>query len=114
MDIIIEEKLQELRELSDGNDDLLLDLLDKYITNAEKYVEQGRLALAEGDVQKVQFAVHTMKGSSLSLGLRELGELLTELNVRAKNQDVEGFDAQFDRIIELVEQVKLYRQELAG
>lgn len=114
MGIIQNEKLEELKELSGGNNDLLIDLLDKYITNAAKYIAEARSGLEAGDVQKVQFAVHTMKGSSLSLGLSQLGEILTDLNSRAKNGDIEGFSEKIDTIEKLVVEVEHYHKELAG
>ena len=114
MEIINKEKLQELRELSGGNDDLLIDLLEKYTTNAAKYIAQGREALQAGDSQKVQFAVHTMKGSSLSLGLTELGEILTDLNARSKGGDIEGFAEEFNRIETLLVEVEKFRKELTA
>lgn len=112
MSLIIEEKLQELRELSGGNNDLLIDLLGKYITNADKYLTQAKEAMKSGDHDKVQFAIHTLKGSSLSLGLKELGEKLTDMNHRARNEDFIGFEAEIEAVEKMAKEVAVYKDTL--
>jgi len=112
MGIIDDEKLIELRELSNGNDDLLKTLLDKYIVNSESFVEQIKGALKVQDYEKVQFGVHTVKGSSLSLGLTSLGEKFTDLNARAKKGDYAGFEPEMEKIESLLQEVAKYRSTL--
>jgi HPt (histidine-containing phosphotransfer) domain-containing protein len=112
MDIIDNEKLNELKELSSGSNDLLKTLLDKYIVNTQSFIDQIRSALKTGEHDKVLFGVHTVKGSSLSLGLKTLGEKFTTLNARAKNGDYTGFESEMDSIENLLKDVVTYRATL--
>ncbi|MDH4200794.1 MAG: Hpt domain-containing protein [Spirochaetia bacterium] len=112
MDIIDPEKLKELEELSGGTKDLLKTLLDKYIVNAGSFVEQIRNALKNKDNEKILFAVHTLKGSSLSLGLIILGNKFTELNANAKQGDFNGFESAMNEVDVLLKEVEAYRKSL--
>ncbi|MDH4262684.1 MAG: Hpt domain-containing protein [Spirochaetia bacterium] len=109
MDIVDKEKIVELKELSGGTDDLLKTLLDKYITNTQSFIEQIKKALETKDFEKVLFGVHTIKGSSLSLGLTQLGEKFTDLNLRAKNGNFEGFESEMTSIEKMLKDVITYR-----
>lgn len=109
MGLIIEEKLIELRDLSGGNDELICVLLDKFLVNAEKYLESAKNALAEKNYEDVQFAMHTMKGSSMSLGLKDLGTLLTDLNQKCKDENYTNFEKSFEEMSEMIERVREYR-----
>ncbi len=108
-----DEKLQELKELSDGNNNLIIDLLGKFKQNADRYLGKSREALKSADYEQVQFALHTLKGSALSLGLIELGSLLTNLNQRARNGDFLDFEQEIDRIENLVKEVEKFRETLS-
>jgi|GEM_PF-1285520 len=112
MEIIEKEKLIELRELSNGSDDLIKTLLDKYIVNTQGFIEQINAALAAKDYEKVLFGVHTVKGSSLSLGLITLGQKFTELNARAKAGDYKNFEFEMASISLLLKDVISYRATL--
>lgn len=110
--VILPEKLEELQELSGGNNELLVDLLDKYLSNTPELIEQARTALKEGNTEKVDYAVHTMKGSSLSLGLTPLGELLTEMNVRTKKGELDDMSGDIDKVEGYLKDVKTYFESI--
>ena len=113
MDLIDKDKINELKELSGGTDDLLKTLLDKYITNTQSFIEQIKKALETKDYEKVLFGVHTIKGSSLSLGLTQLGEKFTNLNLRAKKGDYEGFESEMASIEKMLKDVVTYRSAMS-
>ncbi|MES0491633.1 MAG: Hpt domain-containing protein [Leptospirales bacterium] len=109
MSLIIAEKLSELRDLSDGNDDLICLLLDKFLVNAEKYLDTAKESLASKKYEDVKFAIHTMKGSSMSLGLKDLGDILTILNQKCKDDDYSGFEESIEQMYQMIESVREYR-----
>lgn len=112
MSIISSEKEKELKELSGGNEDLIKLLLDKYITNTKNFLEQIEEAIKNNDHEKIKFAVHTLKGSSLSLGLIKLGEKFTNLNLRAKEGDFKNFDSEVSNAVNMLDEVIQYRQNM--
>lgn len=113
MDLIKNDKKNELIELSGGTTDLLIELLTKYIENTPELLEKAREGLRNNDADIVDYAVHTMKGSSLSLGLEPLGEFLIELNQRTKQKKIDGMEKDFDQIDLYLEDVKKYLRELS-
>ena len=109
MDLINAEKLEELQSLSDGDNELLITLLDKYIPNVDKYMTQAKTEYSAGNTENMEFIFHTLKGSSLSLGLTEIGGVMSDLNQRAKNGEFDNFEPEFDTIIAMLAKVKEYR-----
>ena len=112
MDLINAEKLEELQSLSNGTNELVLNLLDKYITNSQKFMVQAREEISNGDTGNLEYIFHTLKGSSLSLGLTKLGEVMTMLNQRAKDKDFENLIPELDNIEKLIDEVKVYKESV--
>ena len=109
---IAEDKLEELRELSDGNDDLVLELLDKFLDSTPKLVQQARKAIEENNEQQIDYCVHTMKGSCLSLGLEPMADYLVELNKKTKQGDLSQISSELDQVEKYIEEVGEYRKQL--
>lgn len=109
---ISEEKYNELLELSDGNTDLLCELIDKFLEHTPELLQEARKALEAGDAAKVDYYVHTMKGSALSIGFVPLSEFLVNLNRRSKVNDLAGFAEAFDQIEQALTEISEYRKSL--
>jgi HPt (histidine-containing phosphotransfer) domain-containing protein len=101
------DKLAELQSL--GGAALITKLLDKFLENSARLIADGQAAVASGDATKVDYCVHTLKGSALSLGLNEMGELLTQLNVRTKAKNLDGAEADFAKLAAQLEEVRAYK-----
>ncbi len=114
MELIKKDKKNELMELSDGNLDLLIELLGKYLENTPELLQKARDGIKNGDVNMVDYAVHTMKGSTLSLGLEPMGDFLVQLNQRTKKQDLDNMEESFRQIEAYLEDVKIYLQEMTA
>ncbi|MDH5718481.1 MAG: Hpt domain-containing protein [Spirochaetia bacterium] len=111
-EVIKEENLQQLRELSGGTDDLLIELVEKFITNSKQYLANAEEGYKNSDWDKIRFAVHTMKGSALSLGLTPLGEFMTELNKQAKENKFDNFESAFAEIHEMIAAIEKYYETI--
>ncbi len=72
--------LEEIRE--DGEPDLIVELIDLYIGDAPHWIEAIRIAVAGNDAPMLKRAAHSLKGSSGSLGVRQVAETcrMLELN----------------------------------
>jgi HPt (histidine-containing phosphotransfer) domain-containing protein len=105
--------LSEL-ERSVGDDrEFLRDLVETYLDDAPKQLEEMRAGLALGNVESVNRAAHTLKSNSASLGALILSQLCRELEAltapattesadmaRAEFQDlVTDISAEFDRVM---------------
>lgn len=108
-ELIHPEKLAELKSL--GGDDLITTLLEKYIENAQMLLNEAESAIGTADAEKIDYCIHTLKGSSLSLGLEALSEILVPLNQRTKAQELEGMADSLKQLRVLLEEVVTYKQQ---
>lgn len=110
---IDKEKYDELKELGGGSSDLLLELVDKYLENTPGLLADAKKALAEGDMKKLDYCVHTMKGSSLSLGLKPVSEKLVAMNQKTKAEDTADLEEELNSIDQDIEDIKKLRAQLS-
>lgn len=101
------EKLTELKAL--GGDALITKLLGKFIENSAKLIAEAKTALGANDAAKVDYCIHTLKGSAMSLGLGSMSAILIDLNVRTKAQNLTGAGPDLDQLEKLLEEVKTYK-----
>ena len=90
--------LEELRE--EGEPDLIVELIDLYLTDAPQWVEAMRTAAAETDAAQLKRAAHTLKGSSGSVGIRQVAEacaLLEQVDLTDAGARAERLLQQLDR-----------------
>lgn len=101
------EKLSELKTL--GGDELITKLLGKFVENSERLLADARTALAAGDANKVDYCVHTLKGSALSLGLTSMSTILVDLNVRTKSRNLDNAGPDLDKLDAMLKEVREYK-----
>jgi HPt (histidine-containing phosphotransfer) domain-containing protein len=68
----------------EGEPDLIVELIDIYLSDAPQWVEAMRTAVAGRDATLLRRAAHTLKGSSGSMGIRKVAEacaMLEQLDV---------------------------------
>lgn len=70
--------ISSLREI--GSDELLVSLLGAYRSDSEKIIEELGRAAATGDIKQFDQLMHTLKGSSGSIGANRLFVLSRHLN----------------------------------
>ena len=70
----------------EGEADLVVELIDLYLGDAPQWVEAIRTAAAENDATVLKRAAHTLKGSSGSLGIRQVAEVCGMLELIAANR----------------------------
>ena len=104
---ISSEKFNELKSL--GGVSLVEKLLDKFLQTTPRLVADAKEALKNGDHAKVDYCVHTMKGSSLSLGIAAMSDLLIDMNLRTKKQDATNMADDLLRLDQLLKELSEYR-----
>lgn len=65
--------LEEVQE--EGEPDLIVELIDLYLSEAPRWIEAIRTATAKLDGALLKRAAHTLKGSSGSIGVRQVAEI---------------------------------------
>lgn len=63
----------------EGESDLVVELIDLYAEDSPRRLDTIRGALAAGDLEALQWAAHSLKGSSTSLGAQRVGILCEKL-----------------------------------
>ena len=83
----------------EGEPDLVVELIDLYLGDAPQWVEAMRTAAAGDDATVLKRAAHTLKGSSGSLGIRQVAEVcrMLELNCSESAARVDELLQQLDR-----------------
>lgn len=83
----------------EGEADLVVELIDLYLGDAPQWVEAMRAAAAGDDATVLKRAAHTLKGSSGSLGIRQVAETcrMLELNCSESAARVEELLQQLNR-----------------
>ncbi len=75
-----------------GSDDpdVLLDLIDTFLTDSQRQLEEMRRSMAVGDIKTLHRAAHSMKSSSATFGAVALSKLCQRLEQSARDQCVDG------------------------
>lgn len=82
--------IDSLRELSDGDGDLLAELFQLFLTDTPPRLDAIEAAIAGGDAPALQRAAHTLKGSAGGLGATRIQAICMELEHTAKRGTTEG------------------------
>ncbi len=85
---ISEESVEALRELAtDGENDILTDLIDTFLDNAPQILAQADDALSQRNPRALAQAAHTLRGSGSNFGAKPLQELSSQLESMARSAD---------------------------
>ena len=82
----------------EGEADLVVELIDLYLGDAPQWVKAMRTAAAENDATLLKRAAHTLKGSSGSLGVRQVAEVCGMLELNCS-----GSAARVDELLQLLD-----------
>jgi HPt (histidine-containing phosphotransfer) domain-containing protein len=78
-----------LLEMTGGDQSFVDELVDTYIEEGDRLVEELIVAATAGNIEAMIRPAHSMKSSSLNIGALELGELCRALEVNARTGFVE-------------------------
>ncbi len=107
--------VDELIALSDdGEPELLLDLIGLFLSDGPTKLEAVSEGVLAGDLERVERAAHSLKGSSGNLGARRLQHLCENLVGRTRVGELDGarrVAAQLDEVFEEARDALLRLQE---
>jgi len=82
-------KLQQLQEITGGDPDFLVELIDVYLEDAPRLFATMKDALSRDDAESTIRAAHDLKSNSLNLGATALGAVCLEMETRAKDEKLQ-------------------------
>jgi HPt (histidine-containing phosphotransfer) domain-containing protein len=92
-----------------GGDELLVELIDLTLEDTPPRLAEMREARDRGELEKVGFVAHSLKGWSAQLGAARMLELCKTLEVLKKGANVEGVP---DLVSDLEREWEKVRSEL--
>lgn len=104
-------RLDELRELGDGDDSLLAELVEVFLRDAPERIVALREAFARHDEHALRMISHALKGSSRNIGATRLADTCQTLELTAKSHMIDNaggiidlIDQEFTKVSVLCEQ----------
>jgi HPt (histidine-containing phosphotransfer) domain-containing protein len=106
--LISEDKISFLQDVESNEDALFfIELLDVYICELPKTIENINNAIENENSQELIFNSHKLKGSSLTLGMDSIAEISVKLENAAKgavfNENVKQLGQELSQKVEIVE-----------
>jgi HPt (histidine-containing phosphotransfer) domain-containing protein len=78
--------LSYLKNMTDDNPDLIKELIDIFISQANEYTREMKELYAQGDWQALSRLAHKAKSSVAIMGMTELSEMLKDFELLARDQ----------------------------
>jgi HPt (histidine-containing phosphotransfer) domain-containing protein len=78
--------LSYLRNMTDNNPELIKELVDIFISQADEYTKEMQEYYARGDWQSLSRLAHKAKSSVAIMGMSELSEMLKDFELSARDQ----------------------------
>lgn len=105
-----------MREMVDGDDEFLADLIDTFLKDAPRMLSDMRQALEAGDAEVLRRVAHSLKSNSDSFGATALGDLCRGLEKMGKANALKGADALIARadaeFVQVQAAIETVRREL--
>jgi histidine phosphotransfer protein HptB len=89
---------QQLRLLSEGNEEFELELLNIFVTETRSLLQQARQSILAQDAPPLAHIAHQIKGGSGNIGMREIVRVARELEQSAQIPDWESAANQVEQI----------------
>ena len=86
------DRVRELKELTADDPALLAELIDLFLTDAPKLMDQMRRATEDEDAPALRRAAHTMKGSSGQMGALRIQDICATIETLAETGSLVGVE----------------------
>lgn len=101
---------KQLQQLSEGNEEFELELLQIFLTETTKLLQRAQYAILHHDRPQLAHAAHQMKGGSGNIGMTEMARLCRELETMTQAEDWEQAGQQVEAIARSLNYVANYLQ----
>lgn len=100
---------QQLSQLSEGNSEFELELLQMFAEDIPIYLEEIEKAIADKDCKNLKRIAHQIKGSSGNVGAKAMEEVAAKIessssnsNLAALEENVKDLEVKFARVKDLI------------
>ncbi len=113
--LLDEAMIAELRELDEGGDGLLIELVDMFTEETTRRVDELRAAIESGDTGAAERIAHAMKSAAANIGARALSSEWQLLESDARSgRTPEELRATFQRCLRAYEESSAAMDRLLG
>jgi CheY-like chemotaxis protein len=95
----------------DGNHDLLLDLIDMFLEDYPKSVEELQEAITAGDAQRTERLAHSLKGAVSSFGAHGAYNLAHDLECRGHQGELGNASSILRQLVHELERIAIFATE---
>jgi len=74
---------QVLKDITDNDEEIMLEIINEFISSSASYISDLENALAAADLKKVNFVAHKLKGALKFLGASQLADTAQEIEYKA-------------------------------
>ncbi|ANF96444.1 hypothetical protein AR543_10810 [Paenibacillus bovis] len=107
--------IQEIIELNEAGDpEVLRTLIGMYQSETPKKLERLRRLAAAGDAEALADAAHELKSGSLSIGINHLSQLLSEIEKKSRQQDMQDISQMVEALFPAYEKAKKELEQLVN
>lgn len=106
--------LNDFMERVQNDKELLLELLDIFVSDFEEKRKEMENAFNKNDASTVEHVAHFLKGSCGNISAGPLGQLFMELEKKGRNGDLSGKEKYLSDIDREFEQLVTYIGEIRG
>jgi len=82
--------LEYLHQISDGDEEFELELLNLFLEDAVTHLEAAKVAIAAGDCHNLEREAHHLKGSSGNVGAEQMHVIAMALEQQALKGSLDG------------------------
>ncbi|MFA5057409.1 MAG: Hpt domain-containing protein [Opitutaceae bacterium] len=82
--------IEALRALNPGDDSFLRDLIQIYLDDAPKHLDEIEQSVKRGDAQLLALTAHSLKGSSANFGAHQLRALSEQFETAGRAATLDG------------------------
>lgn len=98
--------INALQELNPGDDSFLRDLIQIYLEDAPRRLEEIETALTQGDARQLAAAAHSLKGSSANFGAANLRSRCEKIEALGRSETLAPAEAELTGLREELARVR--------
>jgi response regulator RpfG family c-di-GMP phosphodiesterase len=88
--------------------DMVVSIFHEFVQETQEQLQGCTMALEEHDYESIRINLHTLKGTSGTLGVEKVANLSTEIEGKLKVGPYEGLDQDLNKLEAYFEEFKLY------
>jgi HPt (histidine-containing phosphotransfer) domain-containing protein len=86
-------KLNYLEELSNGNNEFIIEIINIFIQQVPEFISNMNKFLEDGNYESLSREAHTAKSSALIFNLEETAEILKTIEITASENNIDNLPA---------------------